>query len=115
MFSAMSGVCFMQLLHYTLDISLHSPCVGFLRSTTSGAGATGPTCKALRSVASGASSPSSTTDSRSEAVWPSYYELPPFLQMALEQQDPSFKKMGKSPERASLVQVPFDNITAYTW
>jgi len=114
----MSGVCFMQLLHYTLDISLHSPCVGFLRSTTSGAAATGPTCEALCSVASGASSSGSTTDSRSEAVWPSYYQLPPFpasLQMALEQQDPSFKKMGKSPERASLVQVLFDNITAYTW
>jgi len=72
-------------------------------------------CSANSSTAAEAAS---TDAGRAADNWPLIYELPTFpatLQLSLERKDPSFKNMGKSPERASLIQVLFDNITTYTW
>jgi len=64
------------------------------------------------------SSAPSTSEERRGENWPVIYQLPTFptvLQLALDQQDASFTRMGKSPERANLMQILFDNITSYTW
>jgi hypothetical protein len=54
----------------------------------------------------------------SVSSWPFLYRLPQFpptLQHALDKQDPEFHKMGRSSVRSDLLQVLFDDITAYTW
>jgi hypothetical protein len=59
-----------------------------------------------------------TPSTPSVSSWPFIYQLPqfpPLVQHALDKQDPEFHKMGRSSVRSDLLQVLFDDITAYTW